>query len=524
MSYSENMSNSNLAFGSGEFAAALRFAEAAIKEQPKETEAYYAAGKACMSMDQPDKAVEYFKTAVEIDNKNGNGYFLLGYASAMAGKTVEALKALTRALENDCDEMLKGQIYKIMAMINTDHGDFENALLNISQAEQYVGIDYELLQQKAGCYASLKDYRETLFTLNQMKLLQPNTYAAYSLAFHIFLDLDIYDEAKAELDRAAEFADLNMDYYNDRVAYAMMHHLTDNSSEALNRRWKETLKEIDTALKKGEPSAEQAFESYLRAAQLYLSLEQPDSTIRCLDASEDVVSSFNNCFSVINDSAENTTDSPIPAGLSPEEEEELMQEKWDNGEFDDVSEKIQEVLDEVGDDDPEEAAEAVQKYLTPLESVPASEEEKPVLYMLKGTFEMDQVQRDMQTSLYLSAYEMKEDYENMLHKARELQASNIVGNQYAGIYYELKVGKYRNDENWQKKYRDRINFWMKKMLEDPTDYLSAAYRIRSYIDIGDFENAEQLCSCMPTDMKESLMEEIQKAKEKGGGDDGNTSE
>ena len=119
---------------------------------------------------------------------------------------------------------------------------------------------------------------------------------------------------------------------------------------------------------------------------------------------------------------------------------------------------------------------------------------------------------------------MKNDYDNMLHKARELQASDIVGNQYTGIYYELKVGKYRNDVNWQKKYRDRINFWMKKMLEDPTDYLSAAYRIRSYIDIGDFENAEQLCSCMPTDMKESLMEEILEAKEKGGGDNGNTSE
>ena len=73
MSYSENMSNSNLAFGSGDYSKALMFAEAAIKEEPKETEAYYAAGKACMSMDQPDKAVEYFTTAVEIDKKNGNG-------------------------------------------------------------------------------------------------------------------------------------------------------------------------------------------------------------------------------------------------------------------------------------------------------------------------------------------------------------------------------------------------------------------------------------------------------------------
>ena len=524
MSYSENMSNSNVAFGSGEFFSALKYAEAAIKEQPKETEAYYAAGKACMSMEDPNKAAEYFKTALEIDDKNGNGHFLLGYANAMAGDTASALRALTRALENDCDEMLKGQIYKIMSMINTDHGDFENALLNISQAEQYTGIDYELLQQKAACYASMKDYRETLFTLNQMKLLQPNTYTAYSLAFHIFMDLNIYDEAIKELDRAAEFAGLNMDYYNDRVAYAMMHDLTDNSPEALKKRWNDVLNAIDTALKKGEPTADQAYESYLRAAQIYLSMEKPDSALRCLDASEDTVSSFNNGFSVLESKSDNSSQEPMQSVLSPEEEEEIMQEKWDNGEFDEISEKIQEVLDEVGDDDPEEAAEAVQKYLTPLDSVPVSEEEKPELYMLKGTFEIDNVQRDMQTSLYLSAYEMKNDYDNMLHKARELQASDIVGNQYTGIYYELKVGKYRNDVNWQKKYRDRINFWMKKMLEDPTDYLSAAYRIRSYIDIGDFENAEQLCSCMPTDMKESLMEEILEAKEKGGGDNGNTSE
>ena len=91
MGYNELLANANTAFGGGQFADSLSYADAAIKEEPKETEAYYAAGKACMSMDQPDKAVEYFKTAVEIDNKNGNGYFLLGYASAMAGKTVEAL-------------------------------------------------------------------------------------------------------------------------------------------------------------------------------------------------------------------------------------------------------------------------------------------------------------------------------------------------------------------------------------------------------------------------------------------------
>ncbi len=61
------------------------------------------------------------------------------------------------------------------------------------------------------------------------------------------------------------------------------------------------------------------------------------------------------------------------------------------------------------------------------------------------------------------------------------------------------------------------------MLEDPTDFVSASYRIRSYIDLEDFDNAEQLCSCLPTDVKEALMEEINKAKAQGGGEDEHTS-
>ena len=62
------------------------------------------------------------------------------------------------------------------------------------------------------------------------------------------------------------------------------------------------------------------------------------------------------------------------------------------------------------------------------------------------------------------------------------------------------------------------------MVEDPTDYVSASYRIRSLVDIGEFEDAEQLCSCLPVDIKEPLMEEIQKEKSEGGYRHGNTSE
>lgn len=511
MSYSEYIANANTAFGSGEYATALKYADLAIKEEPKETEGYYCAGKACMSMDQPEKATEYFKNALKYDNKNGNGYFLLGYAQAMASDTVESLKSLTRALENDCDDSIKGQIYKMMSMINTDRGDHKNAILNIEQAEQYIGVDYDLLRQKAACYASLNDYRQTIFTLNQMKLINPNDYASYSLAFHIFMELGIYDEAKSELERAEDYAELNMTYYNDRVAYSMMNNPENDTEENISERWINTLKEIDIALAKGKPVAEQVFEMYLRASQLYLSLEEPDKAIACLDAADDPVMSYNQKFSVLVNNEDNADYMSISEELTPEEQEEILQERWDNGEFDEISEIISDAMYDIGDDDPEEISEALQRYLSPVDIIPEKEEDVQE-YILDDDFTLNSVQKDLRNAVYLSAYEMKQDYDNMLNKARELQASDIVGTQYSGIYYELKVGKYKNEENWEKKYRDRINFWTKRMLADPTDYMSASYRIRAYIDLGDFENAEQLCSCMPTEIKEQLMDEIKKSK------------
>ena len=522
MEYNEYIVNSNFSFSSGLYKESLVWAQKGIALNPKVKDGYICAGKALVSLNQPSEAVKQFKKSIEIDDKDGNTYFLLGYAQILCGNTIGAIGQLTKALEMNCEFAIKGQIYKMLSMINTEQGDFQNALLNLEQAEDYLGLDSELLQQKAACYANLRDYHQMLFTLNQIKLLQPQDYSAYSLAFNMFMELEIYDEALAELERAEKFADLNMTFYNDKIAYVLLHDPKNDTEENMKAKCIKTLKAIQDGLDKGKPTADQVFELYLKAAQLYLTLESPKDALRMLDASANPITSFNNHFMVVEESeADLQTIDELDEELSPEDEESIMQERWENGEFDEIRDAISDALYETMSDDPEEISEEVNAYLTPVDAIPTSPVEKSE-YILSGEFNMESVQYDMRNSMYLAAYELLGDYDSMLQKARDLQSSSILANQYSGIYYELKVGKYTNKENWQKKYKERISFWTKRMLEDPTDFISASYRIRSYIDIGDFENAEQLCACLPTDVKEPLMSEISKAKLQGGGEDGNT--
>ena len=151
MNYEKLISDVNLAFAGNQFEVSLKKAQEAINKDDSKAEGYVCAGKAALSLGSAEMAEHYFKTATEKDKNNGNIFFLLGYAQAMSGHSSNTVQSLTRALESNCDTSVKGQIYKMISMINTEQGDYGNALTNLSQAEDYIGLDYEILQQRAVC-------------------------------------------------------------------------------------------------------------------------------------------------------------------------------------------------------------------------------------------------------------------------------------------------------------------------------------------------------------------------------------
>ena len=516
MNINELLANANLAFGGGEYKLSLDYSRKAMQEDPKDFRSYVAAGKACISLQMEDQAEEYFKRALERKPDDGEIRFMLGYAQLLKGKTSSAVATLTKTVESSIRDATRGQVYKILSMINAEQGDYEDAILNIRQAEKYLKADYDLLRQHAACCASLNDYRGSMFVLNQMKLLRPKEYIAYSLAFRIFLDLGIFEEARAELEKAEKYAKLPVEYYFDRISLLL---IGDKVTET-NQKWSKTLVILEEALKKSKPKADDVFEIYMKAAQIYISLDNPERALRVLNAAVNPIFSFNEGFSLLDKKkqGENCIDDNIV--LSPEQEEELMQERWDSGEFESLSEAINEVIRESDSEDSEELSGEIQAALSPVEVLPEKEALKE-RYSLSGEFSMTQIQSDMRNMLYVNAYEQLGRYNDMFEKARSLQASSIPANQDYGIYYELKVGKLLGKENWEKKYKERINYWTKRLIENPTDYVSASYRIKSYIDIGDYVKAEQLCECLPNDAKAPLMEEINMAKSQGGRDNVN---
>ena len=63
-----------------------------------------------------------------------------------------------------------------------------------------------------------------------------------------------------------------------------------------------------------------------------------------------------------------------------------------------------------------------------------------------------------------------------------------------------------------RKYEEVIKFFRNAMIKDPTDIVAVTFRIQCYIDIGNYDEAEQMCSLLTKEIKAPLLEKIKEAK------------
>ncbi len=495
MNVKELIANSNLAFLNEENDKALRLAEEAIKLEPRNSNTYKCAANAYMSNENYDEAIKNYSIAIKYDPNNGNRYFDLGYALASKEKIAEAMKNFAKAEELGCTAENLVQLYNILGIICFDIGRYDDALINLSKAEQIMGVDIDILQRKAIIYGIKDDIRNGLLTANQIKLVSPSDYRGYQIAYTLLVQAKRLEAAEKELGKAEKYATISMQYYFDCMNLELEKYNLDHNKEHYDT----AIAIIDKALKTIKPTPVDVMECYINAAEIYQQLEKPDLIIECLNAAQNPSNAYNNGFQVV-----------VP--------EFHMEELTEYAVEDMLQEDRNRIIDKYGDFGLEELVESIvpddegsREYFTEIEEEPKDKVEN---YTLDESEEIDYSPdiRDQINRLYIGAYTLKKEYTKVIEYARKLQASEKPQNIYIGVYMEANAMREIGAPETSEKYNEAQKYFRNIMIKDPTDIMAITFRIQCYIDMGKYDEAENLCGLLSKNVRESLLDKINEAK------------
>lgn len=493
------LADSHFAFINSRNDEALCLAEEAIRLADRDPEGYKCAGNAYMSMGIYEKAVENYKKAVEFDPNNGNRYFILGYALATCEIMAEAIKNLARAEELGCSPENTVQLYNLLGIICFDIGRYKDALVNLEKAEKIIGIDMDIMRRKAIIYGIKDDIRNGLLTANQMKLVAPSEYIGYQVAFKLLSQANRLEAAERELKMAGKYAEATMDYYFDCVTFELQKYDNDKDKQ----HYKTALALIEMALENVKVSSTEVIESYINAAEIYLQMENANKTIDCLNAAQNPIASYNLGFDIVDKEFE-------PVRLTEYDVEEMMEAD---------KERIAEEYGEYGIEELAENLEpdenGAREYFTVIEE----EDEAKERYKIDESenVELTSEYVDQINRLYIGAYTLNRDFNKVIDYARKLQGSENTQNSYIGIYSETNAYKELGSPETEQKYEETVRFFRNAMIKDPSDMAAVTFRIQCYMDMGQYDEAEQLCNLLSGELRKPLLEKIKEVK--SGGED-----
>lgn len=498
MNVKDMIADSHIAFLNQQYDTALNLAKQAISLDSKNPNAYKCAANAYMSLERYDDAIKNYSAAVQHDPNNGNRYYDLGFAYATAEKLADAMKNFTKAEELGCIPENTVQLYNVLGIICFDIGRYDDALINLSKAEQLIGVDMDILQRKAVIYGIKNDIRNGLLTANQIKLIAPSQYMGYQIAFKLLIQAERFVDAKKELGKAEKYAIPCMDYYFDCMTLELKNYEADHDKEHFNA----ALIILEKALKTLKPTPINVMESYINAAEIYLQLEKAEQTINCLNAAQNPASAYNNGFNVIEQEYETVELTDYDLEDMMESDRARIAEKYGDYGLEELVENTEpdedgyrEFFTEI-DDGPQESGE--------IHKLDESEE---------FNFTSDNI--DHINRLYVGVYTLQKDFDKVIEYSRKLQASENTQNSYIGMYAEANAMKELGSPEASKKYDDVIKVFRNAMIKDPTDMMALTFRVQCYIDIGNYDEAEKLCNLLTKDIREPLLEKIYEAKSGG---------
>ena len=477
-------------------------AKKALEEESGNADAHQCAGNAHMSFGDYNSAIDSYKKAVECEPDNGDRYFNLGYAYASNDQSAEALAMFAKADEVGCSPNVIGQLYKIMAMLCFDMGKYEDAVLNFIKAEKIIGIDMDILQRKSLSYSMINDTSSAIEVANQMKLLAPTDYAGYRIAFNILLQEERLEEAEKELDRAERFSNPKPEMFLDWVAYETARYKLDGDKSHLDA----ALQKLNDGLCVLKPDVGEVINSYVNAAEIYVQLENADMALNCLHAAENPIHSFNNGFSVIELPEKELRPVSRPSEREINHAVEAVRRKYGDRRLEAMGKELMRRNRRSNPD--------AEEYMTPLADTQTDVQDTYRLDNdVKASYTMEKL--DQIYRLYVAAYTLKKDNANIRTYASKLANSQDTQSKYIGKYSLVKALKDEGYEKADEEYQALQKFLRNAMIKDPSDLLALNFRVQCCIDLGEFDEAEKLCSLLSDELKAPLKEQIDKARSGG---------
>ena len=455
------LSDSRLALINQQNEEALSLAKEAQKLDPNNPETYKCAANACMSMEQFDQAINNYKIAVKWDPNNGNRYYDLGFALASDNKLADAMKNFTKAEELGCAPENLAQLYRILGLICFDIGRYEDSIINLSKAEQLLGVDMDILQRKAVLYGLKGEVSNGLQIANQIKLIAPSEYIGYQVAFKLLLQGKRLADAQKELQKAEKYAVLPMDYYFDCMTLELEQYKADNNTE----HYEKALISIETALKTLKPEVQDVVEAYLNAAEIHIQLEDAEQTLNCLNAAQNPAYSYNHGFDVIVKETQSIELTEYDLEEMAAADREKIAEQYSTDDLEELFERTE--PDEDGNRD----------YFTELED---ETEQTDTVYRLDESEKLTYPPEDTDhiNRLYVGAYTLQKEFQKVIEYAKKLQTSEDLQNSYIGRYAEVNAMGELKSEDAPKKYEEVIRFFRNAMIKDPTDILAVTFPIQ----------------------------------------------
>jgi tetratricopeptide (TPR) repeat protein len=189
----------DLYFNFGQIEESLKEYLLLLKLEPQEADHYYQAGGLFEERNKSDKAVGYYRKAIEINERHHGAHYKLGVLLYKMKKPVESKAELERALR------LSPEYYKayfFLGRILKDNHDYTGALLAFEKAQRDPDQKVKSLIERGGCYMSMNSIDRAVTELQRAVALSPDEGATETLYARYFLSL-CYEKMR-DIDKAIE--------------------------------------------------------------------------------------------------------------------------------------------------------------------------------------------------------------------------------------------------------------------------------------------------------------------------------